>query len=193
MKKVAITGNIGSGKSAACKVFETLGIPVFYADQQAKALYGDVRVQQSVREAFGDDIFDMHNKLIKSKLAALIFNDKKALQTINNIIHPRMMQQYANWLEQHANAVYTLHEAAVIFENGLDVYFDKIINVSAPVELRILRIMKRDQLTRQAVENRMAMQWPDEKKNEKADFVIVSNNKRFLIPQVLKIHNSLIK
>jgi len=193
MKKVAITGNIGSGKSAACKVFETLGIPVFYADQQAKALYGDVRVQQSVREAFGDDIFDMHNKLIKSKLAALIFNDKKALQTINNIIHPRMMQQYANWLEQHSNAVYTLHEAAVIFENGLDVYFDKIINVSAPVELRILRIMKRDQLTRQAVENRMAMQWPDEKKNEKADFVIVSNNKRFLIPQVLKIHNSLIK
>lgn len=193
MKKVAITGNIGSGKSAACKVFETLGIPVFYADQQAKVLYEDIHVQQTVREAFGDDIFDKQNKLIKPKLAALIFNDSKALQTINNIIHPLMMQKYTNWLEQHANAVYTLHEAAVIFENGLDIYFDKIINVSAPVELRILRIMKRDQLTRQAVENRMAMQWPDEKKNEKADFVIVSDNKRFLIPQVLKIHNSLIK
>jgi len=193
MKKVAVTGNIGSGKSTTCKVFETLGIPVFYADQQAKALYSDTIVQQAVKEAFGDDIFDKQNQLIKPKLATLIFNDPAALKTINNIIHPRLMQEYANWLGLHDDAAYTLHEAAVIFENGLDIYFDKIINVSAPVELRIQRIMKRDQLTREAVESRMAMQWPDEKKNKRADYVIISDNKRFLIPQIIKLHKILLK
>jgi len=193
MIKVAITGNIGSGKSTACQVFETLGIPIFYGDQEAKNLYQDPGVILLVKQAFGEEFFDLKNQLIKSKLASLIFQDSKALQMINEIIHPRLMQRYSSWSGQYAGHSYTLLEAAVIFENGLQGYFDKIINVSAPIELRIKRIMKRDKLSRRQIENRISKQWPDEKKNKLADFIILSDNKRFMIPQVIKIHKTLIQ
>ncbi len=193
MIKVAITGNIGSGKSTACTVFKTLGVPVFYADWEARQLYHDKMIQQQVKRAFGEDIFDHNNQLNRAKLARLIFDDAHALQTINNIIHPNLMKRYFEWLKDHEESLYTLHEAAVIFENGLQQYFDKIINVSAPLELRIHRIMKRDGLSKQAIQNRIQMQWPDEKKNELSDFVIYSDNKRFMIPQVMAIHKKLVQ
>lgn len=193
MIKVAITGNIGSGKSTACKVFETLGIPVFYADSEAKKLYQNRQVQEKVKEAFGNDIFDSSNQLIRSKLAEIVFHDEAALQTINTIIHPRLMEQYTKWLEDHSTQPYTLHEAAVIYENGLNRYFDKIINVSAPKALRVLRIEKRDGLSKEAIYERMSKQWPDRRKNALSDFIIYSDNQQFMIPQVLKIHRALIQ
>jgi len=193
MIKVAITGNIGSGKSTACTVFKTLGIPVFYADWEARQLYHDKMIQQQVKKAFGEGIFDHNNQLNRVKLAKLVFDNAHALQTINHIIHPNLMKRYFEWLEDHKESIYTLHEAAVIFENGLQQYFDKIINVSAPLELRIHRIMKRDGLSEQAIQNRIQMQWPDKKKNELSDFVIYSDNKRFMIPQVMAIHKKLVQ
>lgn len=193
MMKVAITGNIGSGKSTACKVFETLGVPVFYADSEAKQLYENHRVQQEVKKAFGDDLFDRSNQLNRVRLAAIVFHDAEALKTINTIIHPRLMQRYQQWLKAYDDRAYTLHEAAVLFENGLDQYFDKIITVSAPEALRVQRIAKRDGLSKEAIYQRISMQWPDQRKNESSDFVIYSDNKQFMIPQVLKIHRTLTK
>jgi len=193
MIKVAITGNIGSGKSTACKVFETLGVPVFYADSEAKKLYQNRQVQEKVKEAFGDDIFDSSNQLIRSKLADIVFHDEAALQTINSIIHPSLMDQYTKWLEDYRTQPYTLHEAAVIYENGLNRYFDKIINVSAPEALRVFRIEKRDGLSKEAIYKRMNKQWPDRRKNALSDFIIYSDNQQFMIPQVLKIHRNLIQ
>ncbi len=193
MIKVAITGNIASGKSTACKVFETLGVPVFYADWEARQLYQNKLIQQQVKRAFGENIFDHNNQLNRVKLASIVFNDAQALQTINDIIHPNLMKRYFEWLKDHEKSIYTLHEAAVIFENGLQKYFDKVINVSAPLELRILRIMKRDGLSLQAIRNRIQMQWSDEKKNKMSDFIIYSDNKQFMIPQVMNIHQKLIQ
>ncbi len=191
MLKIAITGNIGSGKTTVCKIFESLGVPVFYADTEAKNLYTDASVISSVEKAFGRDIFDNNRQLIKQKLAGIVFSDASALKTLNSIIHPVLMEKYRNWLTENAQHLYTLHEAAVIFENSLAKRFDKIINVSAPGNIRMERIKSRDGLSEKEIKNRMVRQWSDEKKNMLSDFVINNDGSRFLIPQVMEIHRIL--
>lgn len=191
MLKVGITGNIGSGKTLVCKMFETLGVPVFYADRVARNLYDEPEVKVLVTKAFGPGVYGPGQKLMPKKLATLIFNDKNALLTINNIIHSRVLEQYLQWLDGHSEKIYTLHEAAILFENKLQDQFDFIINVSAPEQLRLKRVMKRDRLSEAAVLERMKSQWPDVKKNQLSDFVISNGGQQFLIPQVFEIHNQL--
>ena len=191
MLKTAITGNIGSGKTTVCKIFESLEVPVFYADTEAKNLYNDASVVSAVEKAFGRDIFDENRQLIRQKLADIVFSDATALKTLNSIIHPVLMEKYRNWLTENAQHPYTLHEAAVIFENSLAEKFDKIINVSAPESIRTERIKGRDALSGKEIKSRMVRQWPDEKKNRLSDFVIINDGSRFLIPQVMEIHRIL--
>ena len=191
MLKTAITGNIGSGKSTVCKIFESLGVPVFYADTEAKKLYRDPSVLSMVKKIFGSDVFDESQQLIRQKLASIVFRDPEALKTLNAIIHPKLMEKYQRWLNENARHHYTLHEAAVIFENGLEKQFDVIINVSCPEEIRLERIKKRDMLPEEEIRNRMKRQWPEEKKNKLSDMVIINDGKRFLIPQVMEIHKKL--
>jgi dephospho-CoA kinase len=193
MIKAAITGNIGSGKTTVCAIFESLGIPVFYADAEAKKLYTRPDVRAEVQKHFGSAVFDDRQQLIRQKLAALVFSSPEALQRINQIIHPRLMQAYQSWLVEQAAKPYTLHEAAVIFENGLENHFDMVINVSCPEKIRIERIACRDHLPIKEIQSRMHRQWSDEKKNKLADRVILNDRKHFLIPQVMKIHHALIK
>ncbi len=193
MLKAAITGNIGSGKTTVCKVFESLGIPVFNADAEAKKLYGRPDVASRVRNVFGKEVFDADGKLIRQKLAGIVFHDPDALQKLNGIIHPRLMDVYREWLREHAFAPYTLHEAAVIFENHLEKHFDFIINVSCPEAVRLLRIQQRDHLPQSEIKKRMARQWPEEEKNRRSHAVIVNDGKQFIIPQVLNIHALLVE
>ncbi len=193
MLKTAITGNMGSGKTTVCKIFESLGVPVFYADSEAKKLYRDQEVIRQVKKNFGNEVFDANDRLLRQALAKVVFNNPEALKVLNGIIHPRLMKRYRQWLHENAAQAYTLHEAAVIFENHLENEFDFIVNVSAPEALRLQRIRQRDHLPDREIIARMNRQWPDDKKNSLSQAVIVNDEKRFLIPQVLKIHNTLIK
>ncbi len=191
MIKAAITGNIGSGKSMVTRIFESLGVPVFIADLEAKKLYELPEVKQEIRELFGKRVFGDNGQVIKTALAKIIFNDQVSLQRVNQIIHPRTLEKYRLWLQQYADKPYTLHESAILFENKLQGHFDKIINVYAPFEVRLKRVTERDGVDESYVIDRMRNQMNDEEKNKLADIVINNDGKSFLIPQVMEIHHQL--
>ncbi|MBE0649591.1 MAG: dephospho-CoA kinase [Bacteroidales bacterium] len=193
MFKVGLTGNIGSGKTLVCQIFETLGIPVFYADRVARNLYSEPEVRGQVIETFGAGVYSSEGQLIPQNLARIVFNDKTALQEINRIIHPGVMRKYLQWLEENADYDYILHEAAILFESNLQHEFDYIIMVTAPEKVRLQRVMERDALPESSVMARMKNQWPEKEKVQKSDFVIINDGIKFLIPQVLEIHNQLIE
>jgi dephospho-CoA kinase len=191
MLKVAVTGGIGSGKSMVCSLFEKLCIPVFYADDVAKTLLdSDIEIREMLIKNFGTGIFDTNFKLNRTKFASIIFNNKKALSTTNEIVHPVVRKEFNSWAE-HQNSPYVIQEAALIFESGQSEYFDKIITVSAPVEIRIERVMKRDNIAREKVLERIKNQLDEEIKCKQSDFIIVNDSKQMLLPQIINIHNNL--
>ncbi|MCF6170084.1 MAG: dephospho-CoA kinase [Bacteroidales bacterium] len=187
MIKVAITGNIGSGKTTVSKIFNVIGIPVFYADTEARMLYFREDVRQLLRLHFGDKIFGKDSEVDTKKLAGVVFSDAAKLKTINGIIHPLVFEKYQQWLELHKSNIYTLHESAILFENKLENNYDLIITVTAPAELRTTRIMQRDGVKREKVEARMAHQLDELVKISRADFVIHNDGTQLLIPRVLEI------
>lgn len=191
MIKVALTGNIGSGKSTVSRIFEALEVPVFIADLEAKKLYAEQEVKNKVKHLFGEKVFKSSYEVDFKALADVIFKDKLALLKINEIIHPLTLKKYKIWLASHAAAVYTIHESAILFENNLQHYFDKLINVTAPMDVRINRIMERDQLSKEKIIERMMNQMPEDEKNKLVNFIIDNDGTRFLIPQVIKIHHQL--
>ncbi len=188
MIKVGLTGNIGSGKSTVAKVFEIMNIPVFYADAAGKNLLSNVVVQREIKKHFGGSVFNSQGFIDRKELAKIVFNDAKKLEILNGIIHPRVRQEYLNWLKKHDNnKAYSIHEAAILFESGFHKMLDSIIFVSAPEDLRIERIMKRDHTGRKSVRDRIRNQQPEKDKTRQADFVIVNDGKQMIIPQVLFI------
>jgi dephospho-CoA kinase len=190
--KVAVTGGIGSGKSFVCEVFEKIGIPVFNADRSAKEIMdSDNAIKEKLIYYFGADIYDEDKKLYRGKLANLIFNDKASLLKVNEIVHPAVRMEFEIWAEKQ-NAPYVIEEAAIVFESGQEHLFDKIILVYAPTELRIERVMKRDNITRDKVLERMNNQKNDESRNEKSDFIIVNDDKEMILPQIISINSKLI-
>ena len=192
MLKVAITGGIGAGKTVVCRVFEKLGVPVFHADVVAKELLNsNFDIKKNLIELFGDDIYQKNETIHRKKLAEIIFNNHIALQKVNRIIHPVVFDEFNQWAEMQQTP-YVLQEAAIIFENGHADRFDKIITVTAPVEMKIERCMKRDEISRELVLERMKNQIPDEEKAKHSDFVIVNDDREMILPQILKIHHSLI-
>lgn len=193
MIKVGITGGIGSGKTTVCKIFETLGIPVYYADVRAKELMvADADVIQKVSALFGEDAYLSDGTLNRKLLAAKAFQDKSLLQQLNAIVHPAVFQDTLQWFQTHQSKSYTLYEAAIMYESGSYKMMDKMITVFAPVEDRIARTIKRDQITREDVLERIDKQLPEEEKMRRSDFVIYNDHSQPLIEQVLTIHRQLI-
>jgi len=191
MLKVALTGNIGSGKTLICRFFEILGVPVFYADAQAKKLYENKNILLKVKQEFGDEILTSQGNLNKTVLAEKIFTNKENLKKINSIIHPEVSKIFEEWAGNQRNKPYVIQEAAILFETGGYKRFDKSILVYAPEEILIERVMKRDGLSRKEVLNRLQNQMDQEKKKQLADYLILNDNSQLLIPQILKLHQQL--
>lgn len=192
MLKIGLTGGIGSGKTTVAKVFEHLGVPVFYADTEAKkCMQSDVILIKQIKATFGNDIY-VDSKLQKDRLANIIFNDNSALHTINRLVHPVVQKEFKDWCLTQ-NTYYVLKEAAILFESGSDKELDQIVCVSASDNLRKQRIMQRDNVTESQVLERMSKQWQQSRKIALADFHISNDEKQLLIPQILEVHSLLLK
>lgn len=192
MLRVGITGGIGSGKSTIATMFEVLGIPVYYADGAAKKLMNeDVFLKEQLTAAFGKEIYQ-HGMLDRSYLSGLVFNNPEKLALLNSIVHPATIADAENWMQLQHSA-YAIKEAAILFESGANKYVDKVIGVYAPAALRISRVMQRDNSTEEAVMARMNKQMEEEKKIKLCDYVITNDEQELVIPQVLKIHEALLK
>lgn len=189
MLKVAITGNIGTGKSTVCKIFESLGIHVYYADPEARKFYQRDAVRDAVKQLFGSQVFDKKGQLITAELARLAFADDARLRQLNAIIHPLVLDDFIAWANSHNNEPYIIYESALLFESGFYRHFDQCILVAAPVELAMKRVMKRDGLTEAEFMMRQARQMSQEEKTHLADHVIENNESRLLIPQVIALHD----
>ncbi len=192
MLKVGLTGNIGSGKTTVAEIFGVLGAKVFNADNVAKQLYYREDVIASLVEIFSSVILTASKEIDKARLASIIFNDDDALKKINSIIHPLVLQSFNEWCSLHQNEPYVIHETAILFENNLQKNFDLVINVSAPVNLRVKRVRERDGISTEDIMIRVNNQLPDEEKCKLSDYVIVNDETTFLTPQVLSIHKDLL-
>ena len=190
MKKVGITGNIGSGKSYVCKMFENLGIPVFYSDDETKKLYLIPSVKELIVKRFGAEVYFEDGTLNRKLLSYHLFKNEEAMKFIESVLYPALNQHFDKWCEQQKSP-YVLYESAILFEKNYGKYFDKIIFVSAPEDIRLQRVMKRDDCTEENVRSRMRLQLGEDLKISKADFVIYNDGIKSVEPQVEAINKLL--
>ncbi len=191
MLKIGLTGGIGSGKSTVAKVFQTLGTPVYYADDAAKELMNkDEDLKQKIKTHFGEAVYE-NNLLNRKYLAQKIFNNPTQLHLLNSLVHPATIQNAENWFAQQT-AIYCIKEAALIFESGSQQNLDLVIGVYTPTQLRIKRVMQRDNITSAEVQQRIDKQIDETIKMRLCDFVITNDEQELLIPQVIELHKKFI-
>jgi dephospho-CoA kinase len=189
MFKVGITGNIGSGKTTICKIFEVLGIPVFYADDAAKdVMIADAELIAGIKQTFGNEAYFTDGNLNRKHIAGIVFNNKEQLAKLNTLVHPAVFRAFDNWVLLQKNAPYVLKEAAILFESGSYKKCDRAIMVTAPLGLRIKRVASRDGITADEIKSRNNRQFTEEKKLAMANDVIINDDTQLVIPQVLKLH-----
>ncbi|CAH8294784.1 dephospho-CoA kinase [Mariniflexile fucanivorans] len=192
MKVIGLTGGIGSGKTTVAKQFEALGVPVYIADEEAKKLMNTSKViKRKLIQLFGNEAY-VNNQLNKPFIANIIFNDKTYLQKMNAIVHPRVATHFKKW-QSKQNAPYVIKEVAILFENGGHKQCDYVITVIAPKDVRIERLLKRDNTTKERVEAIMKNQWSDDEKIKLSDYVITNITLEDTKNQVSKIHVKIIK
>jgi len=188
MKKIGITGGIGSGKTTVCEIFKLLGVPVFHADAEAKNLQNnDLQIRELLVNLFGKHIYSLDGMLDRKKLARLIFNDSAALANVNAIIHPAVRQSFQKWTDNHLDSSYILYEAAILLESGYATDFDRNILVLADEKLRIERVIRRDHISKVLVKQRINNQMPDSQKIKIVDYIIENNNEKLLFPQIIEL------
>ena len=170
-KIIGLTGGIGSGKTMVAKHMESLGIPVYIADDEAKKLMATDEVIREVSNEFGKEVIN-NGTLNRRKLAELVFNNPEKLQKLNKIIHPYVKRHFDDWVKEHKNYPLVVKEAAILFETGGDKYCEILITVTSPIETRLQRVIERDQTDRESVLKRMQTQWTDDQRVAKSDYVI---------------------
>lgn len=171
MKLIGLTGGIGSGKSTVGKLLEQKKIPVYYSDLRAHDIMNESeKIISTLKKTYGEDIY-IDGKLDREKLGNLVFADQQKLQALNALVHPEVFRDFAEWKAKQTNEI-IMKEAAILFESGSYQECDIVLTVSAPEEVRILRTMERDQISREKVLERISKQWTDEMREEKADYII---------------------
>jgi dephospho-CoA kinase len=187
--QVGITGGIGSGKSTVVKIFSCLNIPTYDADSRAKYLMNnnDSLVNQ-IRNTFGSESYDDDGNLNRRYLAEHVFGQPDQLQKLNDLVHPKVAEDYAEWVSNNEAASYIIKEAALLYESGSARSLDKIIVVTAPESMRVDRVMKRDNRSRSEIVSIMERQLHQDKLTSMADYIIANDESVLLIPQVLNLH-----
>jgi dephospho-CoA kinase len=184
MKTIGLTGGIGSGKSVVAGLLETLGFPVYDSDREAKRITStSPLIRERLSERFGPEIYN-GERLNKILLSSLLFCNGKNLKFANSVIHPEVMNDFLKWKEQYQACCLTIVESAILFESGFDKAVDVKISVSAPLEIRIERVQKRDGVLRESVLAKIRNQITEEERNIKSDYVIINDNCRAILPQV---------
>tara|TARA_R110002050_G_scaffold25378_8_gene67746 strand:+ start:2831 stop:3418 length:588 start_codon:yes stop_codon:yes gene_type:complete len=192
MMIVGLTGGIGSGKSTVGSMFQKLGVPIYNSDVEAKNLMTrSKKIKKDIEALLGKGSY-LNGELNKEYIAKKVFRDKDLLQALNNIVHPAVRRHFKSWCKRQ-NAPYVIQEAAIIFENGTNDFYDKIILVTSPREIRIQRVVDRDGVTAEAVMERIENQWPDRDKEKLSDFIIENTGLEATQRQVSQIHHKLLK
>ncbi|MGF1924686.1 MAG: dephospho-CoA kinase [Bacteroidia bacterium] len=192
MLKIGITGGIGSGKTTVCKVFELIGIPVFYADNAAKlAMIKDLGLIEGIKKTFGEESYHADGGLNNAYLASIVFHQKSELDKLNALVHPAVFKAFEEWASLQT-APYVLKEAALLFESGSYQQCDKNILVTSPINLRLTRVMQRDRASEAQVRARMDKQFSDEHKAKMADYFVDNSPANSIILQVLNLHEQFI-
>lgn len=192
MLAVGITGGIGSGKTTTCRIFEVLGIPVYYADIRAQELMvQSPQLVAQIKELLGAEAYLPDGRLNRKYVGTQIFADEAKRLALNGLVHPAVGADARAWQTKQTDAPYSLQEAALLYESGGDKRVDKMIVVTAPEDLRIERVIQRDGLKADEVRARMSRQLPDVEKVSRADYVIYNDGEQSLVTQVLAIHTQL--
>ncbi|WP_462254532.1 dephospho-CoA kinase [Ferruginibacter sp.] len=190
MLKIGLTGGIGSGKSTVAKVFEVLGIPVYYADDAAKQLMNaEGPLKQQIQKIFGATSYK-NGQLDRKYVADIVFKKPEKLQLLNSLVHPATINDGQNWMKRQRSS-YAIKEAALIFESGAQQQLDYVIGVYAPTSLRIQRTIQRDGVTEEEVMARINKQLDETSKMQLCDFVIINDEEQLLIPQVVELHKKI--
>lgn len=192
MLKVGLTGGIGSGKSTVARVFEILGVPVYYADEAARRLINtDPAIRAAIIATFGETSY-VNNQLNRPYISSIVFNQPAQLTKLNAITHPATIRDAASWMQQQT-APYSIKEAALLFESNAHLELDCVIGVYAPLDLRRQRVMLRDGLSMQEVDARISKQMKEELKMERCDYILHNDEKELLLPQIISLHETLLK
>ncbi len=193
MLKVGVTGGIGSGKSTVCRVFQVLGVPVYYADVRARELSGKhPDIIAGYKTILGEEAYSADGSLNRTFVAAKIFSDERLLKRVNQMVHPVVQHDFISWTKQF-DAPFVIEEAAVLFENGGYHHLDKIILITAPLHIRIQRVVNRDGVTPAMVKRRMERQWSDAQKVPLSDYVIHNDDHVLIMPQVLEVYEAIMQ
>jgi len=189
-KLIGITGGIGSGKSFVCSIFRKLGVPVYDADIESKQLVNTSKIIKAKLIAhYGNDIYLDSGMLNKHKLSEIIFNNKEDLEKVNNIIHPEVFNNFNTWCKKNSDNNYLIQEAAIMFESGSNMLMDAVIFIDAPEDIRIKRVVERNNVTEQDVKKIIDNQMRPEEKKKLSDYIIINDDKELLLPQIIKLHN----
>jgi dephospho-CoA kinase len=194
MYRVGLTGGIGAGKTTVARMFEVLGVPVYYSDYRAKKLMTEKsELVARIKEVFSDAAYLWDGQLNRPYLAEVVFHNPEKLHQLNSIVHPALWKDAVEWADSKAPKPYTVQEAAILFETGGYKNMDANVMVYAPLEERIRRTMERDKIDRHAVLARMDKQMPEEKKLELVDHIIYNDGTQSLVSQVVQLHHQLIE